>query len=204
MSDRSVPDRIAELSAAIADLEAGRSGRGGFADQLRWEELKLPVRNRALTLLEQRPRSTAELTQRLLAAEYPRALVEEVIGDLTRVGMLDDERFAREWVRQRAVARKKSARALDAELRDKGIAEDLRRRALEQLTAADAAVTVRQLCAKKARQLRTIPTTWQEKQKALAKIAGMPARRGFPPDLCMNLAREALAARVAELGPEEH
>ena len=190
---------VASLATAIADIQSGQSHDGSLSAQLEWEELKLPVREKALRLLDVRPRSVAEVRDRLDRAEFPHALIEEVIEDLTRVGLLDDERFATLWVKQRFAVKKKSIRALDDELRHKGVDAETRQAALAQLSSDEQEETVRTLCEKKARTVKTLPESWADKQKMLAKIVGFPARKGFPQSLCMQYGRQALESRIAEL-----
>ena len=118
------PDKIERLRRALEEYESGNAG-GNLIDT-EAEEAKAAVRSRALGLLDQRARSRKELQDRLVAAEFEPDVVEAVLDDLAGVGLIDDESFAREWVRQRHVRRGKSAQALNLELKDKGVAaEDL-------------------------------------------------------------------------------
>ena len=94
------PDKIARLQAALDAYEPGT----GLFDRER-EEALAPVRKRALGLLDQRARSRSELRDRLLKAEFEPGLVDEVVDDLAGSGLVNDEQFAIEWVRQRAARR---------------------------------------------------------------------------------------------------
>lgn len=62
------------------------------------------ARDRALRLLGYRERSTSELEARLLEDGYSHAVVESVLHHLIRVGLVDDSRFAAEFVRSKASA----------------------------------------------------------------------------------------------------
>lgn len=192
------PAKVEKLRAALAEYAAGGAGGGLFDHEA--EAAKAKVRNRALLLLDQRARSRAELRDRLVALEFDEDVVEAVLDDLAGVGLIDDESFAREWVRQRHARRGKSARVLDAELRDKGVGAADRAAALEQVSRSSEEAVARELAEKKARTIKSVPADRAESDKALRRIVGVLARRGFDGEMTMRIARQALDARVAELG----
>ena len=185
------PNKIERLRRALEEYESGNAG-GSLIDT-EAEEAKAAVRSRALGLLDQRARSRKELHDRLVAAEFEPDVVEAVLDDLAGVGLIDDESFAREWVRQRHVRRGKSARALNLELKDKGVAAEDRAAALEQVTEDSEEAIARQIAAKKA------PADRHERDKFLRRIVGTLARRGYNQGLTMRVSIEALDARIAEL-----
>lgn len=189
-------DKIARLQEALEHYEA--YGGGELFDRTR-EEALAPVRKRALGLLDQRSRSRHELRERLLRAEFAEDLVDEVLDSLERASLVDDAAFAHEWVRQRATARGKSARALDLELREKGVASELRAEALSQITAEDEEAQARLLAEKKARAVKAPPADRGEYDKQLRRVVGVLARRGYNSEMSMRIAREALDERIALL-----
>lgn len=191
------PDKIERLRHALEEYESGNAG-GSLIDT-EAEEAKAAVRSRALGLLDQRARSRKELHDRLVAAEFEPDVVEAVLDDLAGVGLIDDESFAREWVRQRHVRRGKSARALNLELKEKGVASEDRAAALEQVTEDSEETIARQIAAKKARTLKKVPEDRHERDKFLRRIVGTLARRGYNQSLTMRVSIEALDARIAEL-----
>lgn len=192
-------DKVARLQAAIESYEAGD---GGTLFDRAEEEALAPVRKRALGLLDQRARSRAELRGRLIDAEFAPPLIDHVLDDLERTGLLDDAAFAREWVRQRASRRGKSARALDAELRDKGVDEAVRQDALSQISASDEEAAARAVAEKKAREVKAAPADRGEYDKYLRRVVGVMARRGYSSGLSLRLGREVLDARIAEVSGE--
>lgn len=191
------PDKLDRLRAAVTAYEQGQAGGQIFDREA--EQALAPVRSRAMRLLDQRARSRAELRGRLLRAEFAEELVETVLDDLERVGLINDQAFAREWVRQRAARRGKSARALDAELRGKGVAEPDRREALAQVTAADEEATARAAAEKKAREVKSAPADRAEYDKHLRRIVGVMARRGYGSEMSLRIGREVLDRRIAEV-----
>lgn len=186
-------DKIARLQEALDAYEPGTS----LFDRTH-EEALAPVRKRALGLLDQRARSRAELRERLLKAEFEPQLVDEVLDDLAGSGLLNDAQFAHEWVRQRAARRRKSARVLDMELRDKGVGGADRAAALEQISDEDEEHTARAVAEKSARKVKSAPTDRAGYDKHLRRIVGALARRGFNQGMALRIAREELNGRIAE------
>ena len=190
------PDKIAKLQEAIENFT------GGEIFDTRREEALAPVRKRALLLLDQRARSRHELRERLLKLEFEPALVDEVLDSLESSLLIDDDFFASEWVRQRSRTRGKSTRALDLELREKGVAADIRAEALAQVTPADEEAQARALAEKKAREVKAPPADRAEYDKVLRRVVGVLARRGYGSELTMRVARESLDARIETLTGE--
>lgn len=193
-------EKLEKLRAALEDY-AQRQSSGepsSFFDR-EAEEKKAEVRRRALLLLDQRARSRSELRQRLGALEFEEAVIEEVLEDLTRAKLIDDAHFAHEWVRQRSQRRGKSSRVLDLELRDKGVDAHTRAQALEQIDSNDEWETARAVAVKKARSQSQLPADRADYDKALRRIVGALARRGFPSGMTMELSRKALDERIEEL-----
>ncbi|MCT1464577.1 recombination regulator RecX [Corynebacterium sanguinis] len=186
------PHKVAQLKAALEHFQPGR-----LFDREE-EQTLAPVRTRALRLLDQRARSKSELRSRLISAEFDPELVERVLDSLENSGLVNDAVFASEWVRQRSQRRGKSARALDMELLDKGVAEPVRQEALSQITAEDEEAAARAVAEKKAREVKAAPSDRAEYDKHLRRIVGVMARRGYSSALSLRLGREVLDARIAE------
>jgi regulatory protein len=195
-------DRLERLRAAI---EAVQSGGGELLVDELAEERLAPLTAKANRLIEQRDRSVAELRRRLtdsLDEGDDPALVEAVIDRCLRAGMLDDARFAHEWVRQRAANQRRSVAVLRRELREKGVAAPVIEEALEQISEDDQDRVLGELVTKKAGTVKTVPADRRDYDRALRRIVGVAARRGFPQGRSLTAARQALDARIAELGGE--
>jgi regulatory protein len=76
----------------------------------------------ATNLLSYRPRSRAEVRERLLKRRFAEASVEKVLARLTEQGLLDDLAFARFWRESRTNSAPRSAYLTGLELRQKGVA----------------------------------------------------------------------------------
>lgn len=191
------PEKLEQLRQALEAYEKGEA-EGGLFDR-EAEEAKSKVRSRALGLLDQRSRSRQELYDRLVQAEFAPEVVDEVLDDLAHAGLIDDAAFAAEWVRQRHKRRGKSRSVLDRELREKGVSQEDRDEALAQIDAADEEAMARALAEKKARSVKSVPVDRKERDKALRRIVGVLARRGFNEGMSLNIAISALEERCEEL-----
>ncbi|MGO1277035.1 MAG: regulatory protein RecX [Corynebacterium variabile] len=193
------PELIDRLRRAVSEVGQGQAEP--IVDR-ELEKKLAPLVAKATRLINHRDRSEAELRHRLTEAleegEEPR-LVDTVVSRCLDNGMLDDERFAHEWVRQRQHNQKKSVSVLRRELRDKGVASSVIEDALGQVTAEDLQDILQALVTKKAGTVKTVPADRAEYDKALRRIVGVAARRGFPAGAGMDAARAALDARISEL-----
>lgn len=196
-------DKVRRLQEAI--LEAQQSANGDAIVDEELEERLAPLKAKATRLISHRDRSIEELRSRLLEMTGPEGdpvepeLVDLVVDRCVANGMLDDGRFAHEWVRQRQHNQRKSVSVLRRELRDKGVASAVIEDALAQIDQADQDEILEALVTKKAGTVTTVPADRGEYEKALRRIVGVAARRGFPEGRSLQFARQALDARVAEL-----
>jgi regulatory protein len=79
----------------------------------------------ALRFLEARPRSIAEIRERLRRKEFAAEAIDGAVERLSALGLVDDASFARFWVENRQACRPRGVSALRDELRRKGIARDV-------------------------------------------------------------------------------
>jgi regulatory protein len=75
----------------------------------------------ALRLVQARPRSTAELRERLRRKQFAPDVIEQTLERLRRIELLDDRAFARFWIENRNTCRPRGKQALRSELHRKGI-----------------------------------------------------------------------------------
>ena len=79
------------------------------------------ARDLCLRLLTVRARTRAELEGQLAKRGYSDDISNRVLDRLSEVGLVDDADFAEQWVRSRRANAGKGKRALAAELRNKGV-----------------------------------------------------------------------------------
>lgn len=98
------------------------------------------AREKCLRLLTRRARSAEELRRRLRTAGFEQNTIEAVLADLERVGLVDDEEFARLWVADRRRSGQAGRHRLRWELRRKGISDDLIRASVDEAIDDEAEV----------------------------------------------------------------
>lgn len=76
-------------------------------------------------LLSYRPRSKKELSFRLKLKKFDKITVKKVIQRLEELDYIDDEEFAKFWIRMRLSAKPCGVSLLCYELRDKGVSQDI-------------------------------------------------------------------------------
>jgi regulatory protein len=121
---------VLELGLKVGQqVDAGR-----LTEVIQAEELRR-ARESALTLLDYRARTEKELERRLLQKGYPEDVVAQVITQLENVDLINDERFAANWVASRVASRPMGRTRMTWELRRKGIASETVDEALSQVDA---------------------------------------------------------------------
>jgi regulatory protein len=134
-------------------------------------------------------RSRKELADKLAAKNVPAEVASRLLDRFEEVGLVDDGAFARSWIASRQPGKGLARRALAEELRRKGIDDDVAREALDEVDPADEEEAARALVRKKLRSLRNVDET-----TATRRLAGMLARKGYPPGLAFAVVREELGA----------
>jgi len=168
-----------EFAFGLVKIEAARLHIGQELSEADVERLKQTdasetAYEQALKFISYRPRSEAEVRQNLKRKEWTDSEIEAVLTRLRNAGLLSDKDFAKYWVETRAAFRPKGKRALQAELRAKGVAASEVATALLQTNDADAA---RQLADKRAKRLKDLP--WPDFRRKLSEYL---ARRGIDYD----------------------
>lgn len=87
--------------------------------------------NKVLGILSRRPRSKREIEQYLQKKHAAEKEKELILQRLEHLGYINDEEFIKWWREQRQTFRPRGKRALYQELRQKGIAEELIKKMLE-------------------------------------------------------------------------
>lgn len=142
--------------------------------------------DRAVRYLAHRPRSIAEIRRKLRDYEVDDVVIDEVIERLEKFGYVNDEEFARYWVRNREEFRPRGAMALRAELREKGISSQIIDLVLADLDSYESAYNAAQ---KKLNSLRG-----KDQFTFRRRLSGFLGRRGFDygtiNDVVQNLIEE--------------
>ena len=135
----------------------------------------------AYRYLSYRPRSEAELRERLQRRGFPMVHIEQALNKLKEQGLLDDVSFARFWAENRATFRPRSRGMTRNELRKKGIAEDIIVQAVSEIDEAESAYRA---ATAKARRLTRLD--YPEFRQRLGEFL---RRRGFTYDIISRTVR---------------
>jgi regulatory protein len=157
---------------AEAGLHEGDTLSPQQVDSLRQADVRHQAHEAALRLLAYRPRSEAEMRQRLTRRSLPPQVVQETIARLREQGLLSDTAFARFWVDVRDQSSPRGHRLLWQELSAKGIERETARQAIAAVAEEDAALRAAQ---KKARHLQG-----QDYPAFRRRLGDFLLRRGFP------------------------
>ncbi len=142
-----------------------------------------------LRLLTARARTRAELAGQLTKRGYPDDVSAQVLDRLTAVGLVDDADFAEQWVRSRRVNAGKGKRALAAELRTRGVDNEVITAALADIDACAERERAEQLVDDKLRRERLT----DDDAKLARRLVGMLARRGYSQTMALDVVKVALA-----------
>ena len=145
------------------------------------------ARSILLRRLEAAPRTRAQLEATLRERDVPDEVAARVLDRFEEVGLIDDRLFARMWVDSRQAGRLLSRRALSAELRRRGVADEVVRDAVETVSAEDELEAARAIARRKARSVVGLPRATQ-----VRRLSGALARRGYGPGITAQVVREVL------------
>jgi len=157
------------------------------------------AREMCLRLLTLAPRTRAQLAEALRKRGIPDEAAGEVLSRFADVGLIDDAAFARAWVESRHYSRGLAGRALSAELKQRGVAADEIRAAIDEQLGPEAEVSAaRRLIERKLASTAGLPP-----EQRTRRLAGLLARKGYPAGLAFRVIREALEAEGEAAFPED-
>ena len=148
------------------------------------------ARSLCLRLLTARARTRSELEGQLAKRGYADDVSERVLDRLAQVGLIDDADFAEQWVRSRRVNAGKGKRALAAELRTKGVDDEVITTTLAGIDAGAERERAEQLVRDK---LRREKLGDGDDPKVVRRLVGMLARRGYGQSMAVDVVTGELA-----------
>lgn len=158
------------------------------------EQIRARAFQRAVKLLAAKPRSVAELRERLLERCSSKAIVETVIARLREYGYLDDERYALGYasskVRQQPIGRRRLQQSLQMKKVDRAVADE----ALDQVFAETPEEDLIDRAIEKRVLVRGRPKTRAEAKSLFDHLL----RQGFPFELVSERVRAASKADLDE------
>lgn len=146
------------------------------------------ARNYALRLLEMRGRSVREIKDKLKAKTVAQQDIDLLIDDLRSLGLLDDEKFSRDWIENRRRLKPMGPARIRAELIKKGISREIIDPALNEfVNDTDQEALALPLAEKKIRSWRGL-----EREKIISRMTGFLGRRGFSAQIINNVLKKIL------------
>src|SRR5512136_1625184 len=152
-------------------LQVGQELSPNKIAKLQAEDEREEAYVQALRFLDYRPRSRAEVRRNLEKHDVPPYVINDVFKRLERSGLVNDERFAQDWVENRSEFRPRSRRALAFELHQRGLEDTAIKKALEGLNEEALAY---QAAIKQSRRLEGL-----QLRDFSNKLGSFLARRGF-------------------------
>jgi len=150
------------------------------------DEMRRQTFNRAVKLLTVKPRSVAELRERLLQGKNTNpSVVEAVIARLEEYGYLNDERFAFSYASLKVKRRPVGRRRLQRDLKLKKIENNVAEGALELVYAETSEEQLIDAAIEKRLRLRGRPKTRIEAKKLFDHLL----RQGFEFELVSDKVR---------------
>lgn len=179
---------IALMLVMARGLAVGRELTDGEVESLRHDDSIEKAHAAALNFLSYRPRSRREVERRLARSSTEPAVVDAVVDRLEHTGLLDDGAFARFWVDSRQTFRPRGKMALRAEMRQKGLENEVIDEALERVGDEDKAAY--EAGTAKLRSYRSL-----DDREFVRRMIGYLQRRGFAYGIAGSVARRLLTAR---------
>jgi regulatory protein len=146
-----------------------------------------------LRLLTTAPRTQAQLAIALRRRGIPDEAAAAVLARFAEVRLIDDAMFAKAWVESRHHGRGLAGRALGAELRQRGVAQDDIQAALRELDPEQELATARELVAR-----RLAATAGMPVPARMRRLTSVLARKGYAAGLAYRVVREALEQEGGE------
>lgn len=169
-----------------------------LGEQKEPDRIKARARKMVLRRLELREHTNSELFLYLTSHEVPAHVAAQLLDQCRAVGLVDDARFSHAWVESRGCSGRRSARALRAELRDRGIATDVIEEALQSYTPSKELDGARLFAATKYRS-----AAGRDRVRILRSVSGALGRRGYPISVCNQVAQETAERLLAALPLED-
>lgn len=181
---------LEELRAAVSAVESGPPppdprGPGSDADADAYAVARAVV----LRLLTGAPKSRSELEKALRRKGCPDDVAARVLDRYAEVGLVDDEAYARAFVRSKQAGRGLARRALTHELRAKGVADEIAEAVLDEVDPQDERGRAHALVEKRLRAMHGLDRATQTR-----RLSGMLARKGYGHDVARSVISEALDA----------
>lgn len=155
-------------------LQPGQEVDPGQLQHITEAEEEVRIRERCLRLLDHRARTRWELSGRLRQDDVDPGLAERVLDRLQEQGLVNDQAFARLFIRDRSRVQGLGRRRLQAELTRRGVAREIVEQALHEELPPEEDDDCAALARRKAQAYRGLPL-----EVARRRLTAFLSRRGF-------------------------
>ncbi len=150
------------------------------------EKKSTRAKSAAYRLLTYRPRSRAEIIEKLLEKGFDSTVIEPVLEDLERYGYVNDRQFAEQWTAGRLRLRGFGRHRIERELRDKGIGRDIIAATLANVCNDEIEMrTARASAERKLKMLRSF-----DREIRRRRLAAFLERKGFSYDIIRTVLKD--------------
>jgi regulatory protein len=166
------------------DEEVGATGKRSDNDNKAFVQAK----SVAYRLLTYRPRSCAELRQKLQAKAYHEPVIDAVLEVLARLGYVNDGQFAEQFASSRIRLRGWGRRRIERELGNKGIERRIISVTLSRIFEHDVEIeTAKNAAERKLASMRSV-----DRKTKYRRLAGFLERRGFSFEVIKSILRSSI------------
>lgn len=155
------------------------------------------IRTIVLRRLSAAPRTRGELEKDLVRRGADPDIATSVLDRFEEVGLIDDRAFARMWVESRHRSKALARSVLKRELINKGLERESIEEAISEIDDDAEWQRAREYGQRKFRQ-----RSGENRIKAMNRLAGQLARKGYSANVCFAVAREVSGA-IAEQGEQD-
>lgn len=149
------------------------------------EEEKKKCERTGLHYLSFRPRTELEMVRHLKTKEYDEDMIDELTKEWIKLGYLDDQAFAKQWVEERVRYKKKGRLLLREELKQKGISTKIIHEVLDHIDQKEEYKACLELAQKK---IKTLDNLAEQKEKY--KLYSYLQRRGYTYEIIQSVLLE--------------
>ncbi len=179
---------VADEVALRLGLHVGQVLDQELLDAISEQDARFQAKDAALRLLGHRPRGTAELRQRLRSKGYPAETIDQCLDELTRAGLLNDLEFAISFARSRVRSRPRGQPVIAAELRSRGIADDIAAQALRRIFEEE---EIEEIDLARRVADKFVPRRGEDPRKRRQRFYLLLARKGFASDTIRQVVDES-------------
>lgn len=140
----------------------------------------------ALRVSNLRPRSVEELKEKLRDKGFTQEVIERVISEFAKNGVLNDPKFSKLWVESRLRSNPKGAFLLKRELKEKGVKDEVIDQAIKESAGEHSEYEVVKTLA----ESRMAALKGLEAAAVKRRLFGYLRRRGFTVETIMRVIKE--------------